>query len=387
MLDDFFEQEQENKNDKIDISKFREWDEDESIRNLNIFDEAYYTEGGEPLITDAEYDMIYSYISNKFSDNDYFSENIGCRVKGKKVKHKYIIGSLKKAKGDPNDKNFIDKWTSKYDKNERVVITPKYDGLSIICEYKNGKFFSATTRGNGEEGQDITDKARMFVPLETKTNTPNIIVRGEILLFGDIYKTLGKANRRNAASGIIGTDSLDNANLLNVIFYEIIECDQCNMNNEEAKMSFLKFLFDKNATTYKVKKIQDLTAEYLIKELDDTKNNFLNLFDCDGLVLAIVDSKRENIKYPENKIAFKYGNEFAIGIVKEVKWQTSRHGRICPVIELENPVNLSGADIWRATGYNAGYIRDNKICKGTKVKIIRSGDVIPRVIEVIRENI
>jgi DNA ligase (NAD+) len=127
--------------------------EEDIISTLKEADDAYYNSAsGSSALTDDEYDDLKEYAQKKFPNNEYF-KNVGAPIpeKSVKVKHDYILGSLKKVK--PED---FPKWYSKYSKNDLYVIMPKLDGASLFVRYDDGVLTRATTRGDGFEGFDIT---------------------------------------------------------------------------------------------------------------------------------------------------------------------------------------------------------------------------------------
>lgn len=272
--------------------------EKEVFEFLKRCDEAYYNEGNEPIISDKEYDELVEHAQKYWPTNSYF-EKVGTQVvKGKKVKHDFILGSLTKYKIDN-----VENWS----RGREVFILPKFDGLSIFVEYNEQGLVKASTRGNGLEGQDISDKAKEFVP---NIQIP-CCLRGEIILEGNIHEELGFANRRNGASGIIGRQEISkDLKYLKVIFYEVISP---NMSLEE---SFV--ILDKvNEIKLKREKISSPSSSYLIETLASFKESYN--CDLDGLVL--IDKKsytRENVYYPKNKICFKYTIDKAIAIVDTI---------------------------------------------------------------------
>lgn len=350
-------------------------EEDELISQLKKYDEAYYLEGNNPLISDLEYDQFKDSVKSKYPNNPYFQE-VGFSVKGAKVKHEFILGSLNKVKED----NF-DKWLSKFNPNDEIIITPKYDGLTTYCSFNDNNIVLATTRGNGIEGTDITLKVKHYI--KNYNNKGMLKIRGETLLPGDLYLEYNKSNRRNAASGILGRDELTNElKTLDVVFYELIDSD-IMFDTEEERLLYINEVFPKNNLIYEKVKISQINAQYLIDLLNRYKTYFKEYCDLDGLVLTLNKSMRENEKYPELKVAFKHGDEEVIVEVDKVVWQTSRNGRVVPVVEFKNPAELDGALISRATAYNAKFILDNEIQSGVKVVICRSGNVIPKIKQVI----
>jgi len=108
-------------------------------------------------------------------------------------------------------------------------------------------------------------------------------------------------------------------------------------------------------------------------------------WDRDGIVITVNDSEVENIKLPEKKFAFKFNKMSAEAEVETVEWETSRTGRIIPVVKFK-PITLGGATIQRATGFHAKFIYDNGIGPGAIINIVRSGDVIPYIDGVIKKS-
>lgn len=375
---------EETQNDIIDTSNFKEWDENETFKFLVKCDEAYYIDNGrEPIVDDLTYDLIRSHATEKWSSNEYF-ESVGTLpTSSEKVTHPYILGSLTKTKSDPNSSTFVEKWLTKH-KGEYIVITPKFDGLSIYSHYADKKLESSATRGDGRIGQDITNKAKHFnIGCTSNAETE---ARGEIVMPGDDYKKLNYRNRRNGASGIISRDDLLHVGSLRPLYYELISSSEVNVDDltEEERMFKLLELFGPHCTTLWTKeKVENVDVGYLISLLTKWKLEFEDICDLDGLVLTLNNSSRENEYYPINKVAFKVNEEGVEVTVAKVEWNTSRTGRIVPKVILTEGVELSGATVSQATGHNAGYIRDNGITTGTKIKIVRSGEVVPYITEVL----
>ena len=136
--------------------------------------------------------------------------------------------------------------------------------------------------------------------------------------------------------------------------------------------------FNLPTVTHLIVDIEHLTEEKLEKILIEFKQEYSN-YDIDGLVLTLDESKRENVAYPENKIAFKVNQEAIKTTVINVEWNTSRTGRVVPIVCID-PVNIDGVTISKATGFNAKFIKDNKIMSGKEIGILRSGDVIPYLV-------
>lgn len=364
--------------------EYIKWSKKEFISYLKKCDMYYYNEGSDALISDSEYDEMREYAQNKWPKDPYFKE-VGSKstMKGFKVKHPIILGSLKKTKSNPEDNDYIIKWLQKYNDIDEFIITPKLDGMSIYSEFiSNVKH--AATRGDGYEGTSITKKAQIFLP---KLNSKcEVHLRGETILPGNIYEELGYSNRRNGASGIIGSDDGKNCEHLTSIFYELIWCSDFNVDikTEEERLEFIsKILPKENCVPWFKFNKKDISVELLKQKLIDIKDYYKDICDIDGLVITKNNSIRENVKHPEHKVAFKVNSEKAIAEVAFINWETSRTGRVVPVVNFKEAIDLCGAKIIRATGYNAKFIVDNKISIGSIIEVERSGDVIPKIIKVI----
>lgn len=364
--------------------EYLSWNKKTFLNYLKKCDEYYYNEGSDPLISDSLYDEMRTFAEKKWPTESYF-KNVGSKtkMKGFKVKHPVILGSLKKTKSNPEDADYIGNWLSKYNNNDEFIITPKLDGISIYAEF-DSEIKHAATRGDAYEGTSITKKAQVFSP---KLSIPcEVHLRGETILPGNIYEEIGYSNRRNGASGIIGSDDGKNCEHLVSIFYELIWCSEFNVDTktEEERLEFISRILPKENCVpwFKFKK-KDISVELLKQKLIDIKDQYKDICDIDGLVITKNNSIRENVKHPDHKIAFKVNSEKATAIVDFINWETSRTGRIVPVVNFKEAVDLCGAKIIRATGYNAKFIVDNKISTGSIIEVERSGDVIPRIIKVI----
>lgn len=375
-----------------DFEKYEKLSKKELISFLKKCDDFYYN-SESTLVSDDEYDFIKNLAKTKYSKDPYFKQ-VGSSPKKDKVKHEFILGSLKKTKSDETSGDFVDLWLEKH-KNSTIIITPKFDGLSIYSHYKKGNIELSATRGDGEEGQNITQKAKLFCPnnLSGKFNFGDkedyyLKVRGEVILPGELYKDLGFKNARNGASGIIGRDDFEYCDKLKVVFYELIETnipyEKEKGDKESVRLSLLKeYLGKENCVEFICSPASKLNSKLLIEILNNWKKRLKDICNIDGLVLTIDDSTRENEKYPTQKVAFKVNEDPVDAVVGKIVWETTRTGKVVPVVNLEVPVDISGALVSRASAYNPKYIIDNKIGTGTQIKILRSGEVIPYIVKIV----
>lgn len=376
ILDDFFVS---NINEKTELDDLVS-EEEIIINRLINYDFEYYSPGRSPLITDKEYDDLKEEAYSKYPNNSYFDE-VGTseQFSKEKIKHEFILGSLTKYKVDT-----VNKWLSKFKNSDEIIITPKYDGLTGYVHFNDSKIVLSSTRGNGIEGSDITDKVKKFI--SNIENEGLLKIRGEIILPGSLYKEYNFSNRRNGASGILGRDDFTKElETLNFVFYEIIESSK-EFKTEEERLSHLNKVFPENKLYFKKIKASEVTTDLLIETLTEFKEKLMDYCDIDGIVLTLNNSIRENEKYPKNKVAFKHGDEEKISEISHITWEVSRNGRVVPVVNLKYAVVLDGANLFKATAYNAKFVVDNDLKPGKKIKIVRSGGVIPKIVGVISDD-
>lgn len=343
-------------------------DMNDIIEQLKRYDEAYYN--GEALISDEEYDVLRESTQELFPEHPYFKD-VGAPVAGEKAKLPFILGSLEKKKPDT-----IEKWWK--ENSQPKVITPKLDGVSFYVEYRNGKVYKAATRGDGVVGRDITEKAKIFCP-EMITKTKNIF-RGEAMLMGDDYISLGFKTRRNGAAGLLNQDSNKNVDKIVPVFHEAIDGEFYFALNESVRFDLIRAEFPNNSVF--CYDIDDFDVDRLFEIYNGYKDCGL---DIDGLVITDLWYERENVMRPKRKIAFKMMGESYKTKVINVVWNVGRTGRITPVVEIEL-VDIEGVNVSRATGFNYEYIKNNKIGYGSEVEVCRSGDVIPYLVRILSES-
>ena len=256
-------------------------------------------------------------------------------------------------------------------------MSAKLDGCSFVADYDNGEFVSGTSRGDGTNGTNWTGKLKYILPKTIKTKNP-ITIRGELVMLGDAYKTLGMKNPRNGVTGIMGEDRIlpEKLKYVSALVYDILGTDM------PAVEIFETLELDFTVPFWRVMNVTDTTEE-------DLKTLYLKWkeeadFWMDGLVISEVNYVNEDVYYPELKVAFKVNSEGVPTKVVGVEWNTSMLGSITPVVLLE-PVEIDGTTVKRASGYNAKYILDNKIKIGTTVYIIKSGEIIPKIIKVVND--
>lgn len=342
------------------------------LERLKEWDDFYFNEG-TPVISDTEYDQFKAAFKESYPDDPYFKV-VGSPInlKYEEIKLPFIVGGLDKV-----DVDTVESWTSKG--NDLILITEKLDGNSIICSWENGLLTFAASRGDGETGQNIINKAKYFmpeIPIKDK-----VTLRGEVLLEGDLYKELGFKNRRNGVAGLLRRDEIvpNDLSKLSVVFYEVIEPEiDVELNRYKFIGETLKLKVPQGALIDpKSINIPKFLSEILIKFKEEAD------YDIDGLVLTYNNSTRENVKYPKAKVKFKV-NESAIPCeVRGIEWNVSRVGTVKPVVIII-PTEIMGVTVSRISGFNVDYIESNQIGWNGIVGVVRSGDVIPYITEVFK---
>lgn len=345
--------------------------EQELIDYLKEADDAYYNSAsGQTFLTDEQYDDLKEYAQEKFPKNPYFNA-VGATVeKAQKVKHKYILGSLKKFKPEN-----IDSFLSKFPKDQLYVIMPKLDGAALFVTYNNGELDLSTSRGDGHEGFSLTHKAKHFLP--KKISKKELVeLRGEALLTRSCASSLGFANARNGVSGILNRDGVENCECIKVFFHEYI-----NSPNKLLTEDFSDIV-EMGLTPVDYQLGSEFTVDELKTILIEMKRDYG--YDLDGLVIAPIDYKRENVERPEKKIAFKVNADGVDAEIDHIEWNVSRTGRVVPLAIFKESIPIDGSNVSKATCHNFDYVFNKKVGDGAKVKIVKSGDIIPYITEVIK---
>ena len=334
-----------------------------NIDQLREIDNLYGI-GEETYISDTQYDKVKAKTRIAYPRDTYFN-GVGSTPSKNKVRLPYIMGSLNKTKLDGTCQD----WLDTKGKNG-VCVSNKEDGCSIFVEYNKGDVVFACTRGDGYEGQDITDKAKIFC--DKPTSNGHFELRGEVCMDFDVCTELGYKHPRNAVAGILNRDGDKNCDRVFVKFYHLYtnedECITSRQHFEEIELLGLR-----TPEWFCSLNITDVELSEIYKQTKET-----SLSPIDGLVITTELNHFENDYYPENTIAFKVNEDAVITKVNKVEWNVSRTGKLAPVVHVKE-IDINGSTIKRVTGFNAKYIMDNGIGHGSMIGIVRSGDVIPYI--------
>tara|TARA_B100000787_G_scaffold126213_1_gene95429 strand:+ start:901 stop:2931 length:2031 start_codon:yes stop_codon:yes gene_type:complete len=363
----------------------------------------HYYDKNKPIISDQEFDLLKLEISllekkYKFLKSEYSpSRSVGFKPSKnfQKVKHKVPMLSLGNAFNEEDLKNFEKKIINYLSlKNADLIeysAEPKIDGISASLIYINGKFIKGLSRGDGMEGEDITQNLKTIkdIPKEIfKKNFPEEIdIRGEVFIENDDFKSINEkfANPRNAASGSLRQkDSNVTAKIpLKFIAYTHGYVDKMNIDNQTDFLENLKLWgFKTNPLNKKMRNIEDLINMHQILE----KKRKEIAFDIDGVVYKINSFNLQRrlgfaANAPRWAIAHKFSANSSISKIINIEIQIGRTGALTPVAKIK-PVNIGGVIVSNATLHNEDEIIRKDIRIGDTVTVERAGDVIPHVISV-----
>ncbi len=366
----------------------------ELVDTLNKYSYQYYVLD-DPTVSDKEYDALYDELKKLEAESGtvYFDSPTR-RVGGDPIssfgKHTHIerLYSLDKATTEEEIRAF-DKRVDKDDDIEYTV-EYKFDGLTVCLTYEDGKFVRATTRGNGITGEDVTAQV-----LTIKSFPMNIDYKGTIEVQGEAVMRLSVLeeynrtaqeplkNARNAAAGAIRNldPKVTEKRKLDIMFYNVNYTSNNMLSSQTECVEFLrKNGFKVHPYIRVCKGIEGVLSA--IKEIENARKTLDIL--TDGAVVKVNSFlKRKELgftdKFPRWAIAFKFEAEEVTTILKAVKWQVGRTGKLTP-LGIVSPVELCGATVKKATLNNYGDILRKNVKIGARVLIRRSNEVIPEIL-------
>ncbi len=373
----------------------------EKLKLLDKFDKYYY-QNQKPLVSDKEYDQLKSEIlelENKYGFNHSKSPNVKVGYKPskkfEKFKHRVKMLSLTNAFNKEDLINFQKKNINFLALNKNYEfeysVEPKIDGISASLNYKNGKLTKGLSRGDGEEGEDITENLKTIkdIPLNIshKDFPDEIDIRGEVFIETNDFKKIEKdfANPRNAASGSLRQKDPKKTELIPLKFIAYT----CGFNSKMKESKQSDFIKNLDKWGFKIsdlnKTIQGINN--LVKYHSNVeKKRFTLNYDIDGIVYKVNEfSLQKRLGFmataPRWAIAHKFSANYSTTKIIDIDIQVGRTGALTPVAKVK-PVNIGGVLVSNATLHNEDEINRKDIRIGDTVKIERAGDVIPHVISV-----
>ena len=375
------------------------------LNNIKLYQKynKNYFEKSKPLVSDSEFDNLkiklielekkYKYLESKHSP----SKNIGFKPSKnfKKSLHRVKMLSLSNVFSRDDVVNFEKKICNflnfKHGTKIEYSVEPKIDGISASLNYKNGILISGLSRGDGTEGELITENLKTIKDIPKKINIkgfPNDIdIRGEVFITNKDFQKIKNnfANPRNAASGSLRQKNPNETKKipLKFIAYNYGYAEGLKINKQS---EFLKKL---NEWGFKVSKFNKIISgiDDLLRNYADIENKRNELdYDVDGLVYKINSIDLQNrlgflSNAPRWATAHKFSAVTSFSKILNIEIQVGRTGALTPVAKIE-PINVGGVIVSNASLHNEDEIRRKDIRVGDTVKIERAGDVIPHVISV-----
>ncbi len=369
---------------------------------LNKFNKYYYDKS-KSLISDGEYDELkneilllekkYIFLESKKSPSNLVGHKPSKNFK--KFQHRISMLSLSNAFSEEDLKNFEKRILNFLSENDKFKISysaePKIDGISASLTYKNGNFERGLSRGDGREGEDITENLATIKDIPKKISDidfpKDIDIRGEVFIKNSDFEKLKEkfANPRNAASGSLRQKNPEDTKKIPLNFIAYTFGFQQGLKQKK-QSDYLKKLgewgFKTNPLNKTISGIKNLIQNY-----DEVEQQRSNLdFDIDGIVYKINDFELQKrlgnvANAPRWAIAHKFSSNKAISKILDIDIQIGRTGALTPVAKIK-PINIGGVLVSNATLHNEDEINRKDIRIGDTVIVERAGDVIPHILSV-----
>lgn len=368
----------------------------ELVDLLNRYGYEYYVLDN-PTVSDGEYDRLYDELKRLEKDSgvilpDSPTHRIGGEPISSFQKHRHIerLYSLDKAVTNEQLASFTDKILKSENPDTKYTVEYKFDGLTMCLTYENGYFQRATTRGNGEVGEDVTAQVKTIktFPLSIPYKG-RLEAKGEAVIRLSVLREYNKTatevlkNARNAVAGAIRNldPKVTEKRKPEIYFYDVNYIEDGSIRSQQQAVKFLKEngfkVFDFLRVCSNLDEIWDAVSEI---EVNRKKLDVLT----DGVVIKVDDyNVREELgsteKFPRWAIAFKFEAEEVTTMLEKVSWQVGRTGKLTPLGHL-TPVDLCGVTVKKATLNNYGDILRKNIKVPCRVLVRRSNEVIPEIL-------
>ncbi len=378
---------------------------EEAITKLNLYAHHYYVLDN-PVTTDEVYDKLYHEVVDFESKNpqalraDSPTQRVGGVVLDgfTKASHLSRMWSLEDIFNFQELEKWIEK-SAKLTENMSFYCEPKYDGASLNLIYENGTLVKAITRGDGSIGEEITQNAKTIRSIPLSIEYKELIeIRGEVVIFKDEFELINQersqkgealfANPRNAAAGSLRQLDSSITASRNLVFlpYGIGE-NSLSQSMLHERMEFIYSLgFRQSSMRLTCTDAKEIESFYqdMVKKRDEFE------MMLDGMVIKIdsIESQNEmgyTVKNPRWAVAYKFPAVEKVTKVKDIIMQVGRSGVVTPVAIVE-PTHIEGVVVERATLHNFDEIERKDIRIGDSVIILRSGDVIPKIVKVLEHE-
>jgi DNA ligase (NAD+) len=348
----------------------------------------YYA--GQPAISDAEFDLLEDQLRKLDPDHPALTA-VGGSVSTtvKKVKHSVPMLSLEKTYNTSD----LFKWVGA----ESVVGSLKIDGLSLSLLYEQGRLILAKTRGNGREGEDVTDKIKWVQSALNRIPYAGALeIRGELCCsesrFIQVCDDMVRRNLdrpsspRNIVAGVLGRKNhFDLSQYFDFYAFDVLGYPGLEFEIQKSELLMhWGFLNPEMKLLFSVHHVEKYLSEVRLK-IEEGE------IGCDGAVftlnrLSLHSELGETSHHPRYKLSFKWQGQTATSPIQNIAWSTSRLGIVTPVA-LIRPVDLSGATISNVTLHNASHVRAYNLKSGDLIELVRSGEVIPKFLRVVESQV
>lgn len=357
----------------------------ELSRLIKKYQDSYYN--GEAEISDAEFDKLWDELKTLDPENKILKKVGADNGNFAKAHHIMPMGSQEKA---ANPEQFLS-WAQNHVYDEYLV-EYKLDGASLELQYQNGELVRAVTRGDGIVGDEITANARRMEGVKSALYDKDFkkvdftgAVRGEVIMKHDIHEKYysDKANCRNAANGLMKRKDGTGSENLTLIVYDALATEgKSPFSDEEEKVKWLSSLGFFTSPLHICRTAEDVIS-YRAEVMEIRKN--LD-YDIDGLV---VKERKINMDdawraRPDHQIAFKFSLDEAVTTLRKVEWSES--GATYTPIAVFDAVQLNGTTVQRASLANPNTMRDLHVKIGSKIVVVKRGEIIPKVESVVPEE-
>lgn len=362
---------------------------EELIETLNEASAAYYDEASE-IMSNYEYDALYDELESLEKETGYTplnspTKNVGYTVQSElpKERHRSRMLSLDKTKS----REELAAWLGDHE----GLLSWKLDGLTVVLTYEGGELVKAVTRGNGDIGEVITPNARVFVNVPKHIPYKgHAVIRGEAVITYEEFDRINEAiddadakykNPRNLCSGSVRQLNSKITAERNVRFYAFTLSEADGVDYGGLRSNQMKWMADQGFDVVEFVKVDNKNIFEAIDNYAERVHSFE--IPSDGLVLTLEDLEYAatlgtTAKFPRDSLAFKWADQQAETILREIEWSPSRTGLLNP-IAIFDPVELEGTTVKRASVHNLNIMETLKLGIGDSITVYKANMIIPQI--------
>ena len=359
------------------------------IETLNEASAAYYDEASE-IMSNYEYDALYDELESLEKETGYTplnspTKNVGYTVQSElpKERHRSRMLSLDKTKS----REELAAWLGDHE----GLLSWKLDGLTVVLTYEGGELVKAVTRGNGDIGEVITPNARVFVNVPKHIPYKgHVVIRGEAVITYEEFDRINEAiddadakykNPRNLCSGSVRQLNSKITAERNVRFYAFTLSEADGVDYEGLRSNQMKWMAEQGFDVVEYVKVDNKSIFEAIDNYAERVHSFE--IPSDGLVLTLEDLEYAatlgtTAKFPRDSLAFKWADQQAETILREIEWSPSRTGLLNP-IAIFDPVELEGTTVKRASVHNLNIMETLKLGIGDTITVYKANMIIPQI--------